>query len=95
MLEAVLTTGSNVGFPVVELFSLSPRACQMSAEVQMSVWILARNFYAGRCLGRSCDALLTSWNASLGSLSYFVLQRPLTPVLTDDGTSLTVVARYP
>ena len=94
MLEAVLTTGSNVGFPVVELFSLSPRACQMSAEVQMSAWMLARNFYAGGCLGRSFDARLTSWNASLGSLNCFMFQRPLPPVLTDDGTSLMVVARY-
>jgi len=30
-----------------------------------------------------------------GSLSYCMFQRPLPPVLTDDGTSLTVVARYP
>ena len=38
---------------------------------------------------------LNSCNASLGSLSYSMFQRPLPPVLTDDGTSLTVVARYP
>ena len=41
------------------------------------------------------DAWLTSYNASLSSLSYCMFQRPLPPVLTDDGTSLTVVARYP
>jgi len=43
----------------------------------------------------SWDAWLTSYNASLGSLSYPMFQRPLPPVLTDEGTSLTVVARYP
>jgi len=41
------------------------------------------------------DAWLTSYNASLGSLSYSMFQRPLPPVLTDDGMSLTVVVRYP
>ena len=41
------------------------------------------------------NAWLTSYNASLGSLSYSMFQRPLPSALTDDGTSLTNVTRYP
>jgi len=43
----------------------------------------------------SCDASLTSWNVSLEFSPALCSRCHYHPVLTDDGTSLTVVARYP